>query len=324
MAPAPQPTNVLILANIPEGVSEQQMIASAGRPTEVLQMTYRGADLEGLGWAFVAFATPDLAKAARDRLHMKQLPGASGIPFVLEAVLGEGLYGNVRRFDDHDSPWKEARSPKGEIYYYHAVTKQTSWTKPLPAFPPVPPPPGVGRPGFPMPQPPPHLLGVTPPPPAAPPPPGVSTAALAAQAAVQAAQATAGAANSQAVSSGKQGPVGSNLFVYHIPNSWDDNILRQHFEHFGSILSCRIQKDTEGRARGFGFISYDSPEAAQAAIAGMHGFPVEGKWLKVQLKKGDEQQLNPESGTGVPPPPPPGAPNFSSARPPAPPRAAPF
>merc|ERR1719247_3094452 len=129
------------------------------------------------------------------------------------------------------------------------------------------------------------------------PPPGSGAAALAAQAAVLAAQATASTAQSQAMST-KTGPVGGNLFVYHIPNSWDDNILRQHFEHFGTILSCRIQKDPEGRARGFGFVSYDSAEAGTAAIAGMHGFPVEGKWLKVQLKKGDAEAAGPaESAT---------------------------
>merc|ERR1719408_328873 len=105
------------------------------------------------------------------------------------------------------------------------------------------------------------------------------------------------------------GPVGANLFIYHIPNSWNDSILRQHFEHFGKIVSCRTQKDSEGRPRGFGFVSFDAPSAAQAAIAGMHGFPVEGKWLKVQLKKGDEQAMTP----GMPgvPPPPPGLPSMS-------------
>lgn len=296
MAPTntPLPTNVLIVAKIPEGVSEQQIIASVGRPQDVLQISYRSADLEGLGWAFVAFSSPDLAKAARERINGKTLPGVNGIPFVLDAVLGEGLYGNIRRYDEQDGPWKEARSPKGEIYYFHAVTRQTSWTKPLPEFPQVPPPPG--RPPFGAAARP-NMLGLAPPPPAVPPPPGSAVAA--AQATVQAAMATASAANSQVHSStaggggggGKVGPVGANLFVYHIPNSWDDNILRQHFEHFGQILSCRIQKDPDGRARGFGFVSFDSADSAASAIAGMHGFPVEGKWLKVQLKKGDEQQL---------------------------------
>ncbi|CAJ1346398.1 unnamed protein product [Effrenium voratum] len=113
-----------------------------------------------------------------------------------------------------------------------------------------------------------------------------------AQAAIRQAQdAIAAAHGSDPTGSTTSGPVGANLFVYHIPNSWDDHILRQHFEHFGKILSCRVQKDDSGRPRGFGFVSFDAPASAQAAIAGMHGFPVEGKWLKVQLKKGDEQQM---------------------------------
>merc|ERR1712083_915341 len=122
-------------------------------------------------------------------------------------------------------------------------------------------------------------------------------------------------------SSGTSGPVGANLFIYHIPNSWNDSILRQHFEHFGKIVSCRVQTDNDGRSRGFGFVSFDSATAAGAAIAGMHGFPVEGKHLKVQLKKGDEQQLAPSGSLGAAgmagmmeaalpgqPPPPPGLP----------------
>mmetsp|Transcript_24357 Transcript_24357/g.75821 ORF Transcript_24357/g.75821 Transcript_24357/m.75821 type:complete len:99 (+) Transcript_24357:837-1133(+) len=68
----------------------------------------------------------------------------------------------------------------------------------------------------------------------------------------------------------------------------------------------------------------------------MHGFPVEGKHLKVQLKKGDEQQLAPptqpslggptlagllEATTGLPhqPPPPPGLPPGFVQHQPAPP-----
>jgi RNA recognition motif-containing protein len=122
--------------------------------------------------------------------------------------------------------------------------------------------------------------------------------ASSAAASLQSADMDAGAAKAP-------GLVGANLFVYHVPLSWDDGILQQHFEHFGSIVSCRVQKDPEGRPRGFGFVSYDSGSAAQAAIAGMHGFPVEGKWLKVQLKKGDEEQLgvssHPLPTIGTPP-----------------------
>ena len=40
-----------------------------------------------------------------------------------------------------------------------------------------------------------------------------------------------------------------------------------------------------GRSRGFGFVSYDNPQSALAAVKSMNGFSVLGKRLKVQLKK---------------------------------------
>lgn len=295
------PSNVVVITKIPEGVTEQQVASGAGRCSDILQVSYRPSDIDGLGWAIIAFASPDLARSAVERVHGKPLHGiplSGPAPILLEAELGEGLFGPIRRVDDQDSPWKEARGLSGQVYYYHAVTRQTSWTKPAAEFPPPPPP---GRP-----------TGVPAPPrPGAPPSAPGSIAALVANQAAQFAAAAAASAPASAGGEGDgragrmtgatSGPIGANLFVYHIPNSWDDNILRQHFEHFGAIVSCRIQKDGEGRARGFGFISYDTASGAHAAIAGMHGFPVEGKWLKVQLKKGDEQQMNgPQASMGGP------------------------
>jgi len=312
---APGPTNVVIVSKIPEGTSEHQLgvAASGGRSSEVLQITYRPADDEGPGWALIAFATPGLAQTAKERMDGKPLPQSTPpmpgqvVPPSppIEAAMGEGLYGPLKRASDEDSPWKETRSPQGQIYWYHKVTRQTTWIKPAPEFPSigpgVVPPPGkqgagvVRPPGMPA-----MIPGANP-----------GAAAAQAQAAINAAKANSATAAAQADAL-SAGPVGANLFVYHIPNNWDDNILKQHFEHFGQILSCRVQKDGDGRPRGFGFISFDSAPAASAAIAGMHGFPVEGKWLKVQLKKGDEQQmLMPGSGpastdpllAGAPPPP---------------------
>lgn len=278
-APGTGISNMLILTKIPEGISEQQLAVAIAQPADILKMTYRPADIDGPGWAFIAFAAPHMPRAARDRLNGKPMPG--GPPTALiEASLGEGLYGEYRPADGVNNAWKEARSPQGHTYYYHAVTKQVSWTKPPPDLNPIPPAPApgarppqmatgpMGRPGVPTPPP-----GV----PTPPPPPGAAAVPESAPARRESSQA---------------GPVGANLFIYHVPNSWDDAILRQHFEHFGTLVSCRVQKDPDGRPRGFGFVSYDSPTAAQAAIVGMHAFPVEGKHLKVQLKKGDEQQID--------------------------------
>jgi hypothetical protein len=72
-----------------------------------------------------------------------------------------------------------------------------------------------------------------------------------------------------------KGPDGANLFIFHIPNHFTNLDMYQLFTPFGNLLSVRImvERDT-GRSRGFGFVSYDSPEAAAMAIKELNGFPV--------------------------------------------------
>jgi RNA recognition motif-containing protein len=72
-----------------------------------------------------------------------------------------------------------------------------------------------------------------------------------------------------------KGPDGANLFIFHIPNHFTNVDMYQLFSPFGNLLSVRImvEKDT-GRSRGFGFVSYDSPESAALAIKELNGYPV--------------------------------------------------
>jgi len=82
-----------------------------------------------------------------------------------------------------------------------------------------------------------------------------------------------------------EGPPDCNLFIYHLPASWTDAILRKTFEGYGSIVSAVVMKDrATGLSKGFGFVSFDNPGTAQLAIQGENGKEVEGKFLKVQLK----------------------------------------
>ena len=39
------------------------------------------------------------------------------------------------------------------------------------------------------------------------------------------------------------------------------------------------------QSKGFGFVSYDNPVSAQSAISAMNGMQIDGKRLKVELKK---------------------------------------
>ncbi|KAK9040869.1 hypothetical protein V6N11_016005 [Hibiscus sabdariffa] len=94
--------------------------------------------------------------------------------------------------------------------------------------------------------------------------------------------------SSVGTSSGGQieGPPGANLFIYHIPQEFGDQELANAFQGFGRVLSAKVFIDkATGASKCFGFVSYDSPAAAQDAINTMNGCQLGGKKLKVQLKR---------------------------------------
>ncbi|KAF9688059.1 hypothetical protein SADUNF_Sadunf02G0157600 [Salix dunnii] len=87
-----------------------------------------------------------------------------------------------------------------------------------------------------------------------------------------------------------EGPPGANLFIYHIPQEFGDQELANAFQEFGQVLSSKVFVDkATGVSKCFGFVSYDSPAAAQNAITMMNGCLLGGKKLKVQLKKDNKQ-----------------------------------
>lgn len=83
-----------------------------------------------------------------------------------------------------------------------------------------------------------------------------------------------------------RGPPGSNLFILNLPENATDSDLEGMFRNFGNLLSVSVQIDKmTGRPKGFGFVSYDNPKSAQAAIAALDGFVVGQKRLSVRQKK---------------------------------------
>lgn len=72
------------------------------------------------------------------------------------------------------------------------------------------------------------------------------------------------------------------LFVGGIAWATTNEGLREAFERFGEVEDARIITDRDtGRSRGFGFVTFQDDDAAQAAIQEMDGEELDGRRLRV-------------------------------------------
>lgn len=68
---------------------------------------------------------------------------------------------------------------------------------------------------------------------------------------------------------------GSNLYVKNLPETMDDEGLRNTFKPFGTITSAKVMRDgATNVSRGFGFVSFASREEAEAARSELHKKPM--------------------------------------------------
>jgi len=81
-----------------------------------------------------------------------------------------------------------------------------------------------------------------------------------------------------------QKPQNLNLYIKNIAESVSEDQLTDLFKKFGTITSLKIMRDDDTKTnKGFGFVCFDAPDAASAAIAEMNGFRLENKPLYVAL-----------------------------------------
>jgi len=66
--------------------------------------------------------------------------------------------------------------------------------------------------------------------------------------------------------------------VSHLPPSWDERDLAQHFSQLGDVQESRVADD----GRGYGLICFSNPVSASNAVVAMDGHIIGGRQLRVQ------------------------------------------
>lgn len=89
------------------------------------------------------------------------------------------------------------------------------------------------------------------------------------------------------------------LFVAGLPFSFNDQALADLFSQCGKVVSANviIDRDT-GRSKGFGFVEMTTSEEAQAAIAKLNNFDVEGRKIVVNVARPREERPQGNFGGG--------------------------
>lgn len=71
----------------------------------------------------------------------------------------------------------------------------------------------------------------------------------------------------------------NNVYIKNFGEELDDDHLRELFEQYGKIISAKVMYDGNGKSRGFGFVSFEEPEAAERAVTLLNGSEMGGKQL---------------------------------------------
>jgi polyadenylate-binding protein len=90
-----------------------------------------------------------------------------------------------------------------------------------------------------------------------------------------------------------------NIFIKNLAPSIDNKALYDTFSMFGNILSVKIATSSKGEHLGYGYVHYQTDDAASAAIAKVNGKGIAGQTVEVKPFNSSKREKKNSSFTNV-------------------------